>query len=244
MEYYLEIIIVVLLLTVVFMLSKISNLKKEVLETESEKDKADIKEKHTAMALEKAKIENLRFTLNPHSFKNTLQTIEHLAKKTYNSVNSLSGIFDYMLYDAKNKFVPLNQEVSFAVEYLKLYRLRLKPTVNVSKKLSQDALNEWGEKKQIAPLIFAHFIENAFKHGDLNSSDSFIQVIIDTIDENTLVYSVRNKIAEKATNKKGGLGNGTFKERLELLYENNFEYDYSVTNNVYTANLKLTINDK
>ena len=126
-----------------------------------------IKEKKkTAEELEKSKIENLKFTLNPHSFKNTLQIIGHLAEKTYDSVNSLSGLFDYMLYDAKNQFVPIEQEVNFATEYLKLYRLRLKPTVNVINSIDKEHLYKWGKKKKIAPLIFAHFIENAFKHGD------------------------------------------------------------------------------
>jgi len=241
-EKHIIIISALVIILVIFLLRTIY-LKNRLLETIEENELSKKREIKTAKDLEKTKIENLKFTLNPHSFKNTLQIIEHLAKKTYDSVNSLSGLFDYMLYDAKNQFVPLEQEVTFAIEYLELYRLRLKPTVIVNNSINKEHLFEWGEKKKIAPLVFAHFIENAFKHGDLNSSKAFIQITIDTLDENTLIYSVRNKISETQSSKKGGIGNETFLSRLELLYKGNFKFDYSIKDNIYSANLKLTIYD-
>lgn len=248
-------LVIALLVIIILILLRISKLKKnylkelsvkeQAIEIEvSEKEKAIKKQKITAKELEQQKIENLRFSLNPHSFKNTLQTVEHLSKKAYDSVHSLSDIFDYMLYDAKSQLVPLEQEIAFAIQYLKLYSLNLKPTTNVIKSIDQNHLNEWGDNKRVAPLIFAHFIENAFKHGDLNASDSYIQIILGTIDNNTLIYSVRNKISEKKSKRRGGLGNKNFEDRLSILYKNNFEYDYSISaDNVYTANLKLTIYD-
>jgi LytS/YehU family sensor histidine kinase len=238
-----EWVIIFLLIIIGLILLRSYNLKKSLIIESSEKEKAFIREQKIAKELEKQKIENLRFSLNPHSFKNTLQTIEHLSKKAFESVHSLSDIFDYMLYDAKNQLVPLEQEISFAKQYLKLYSLRLSATVNIQKSINEIDLDKWGENKKIAPLIFAHFIENAFKHGDLNSSGSFVQIIIDTLDANTLIYSVRNKISEKPSTKKGGLGNKNFHDRLAILYKNSFEYDYSINDNVYSANLKLTIYD-
>ncbi|WP_372744138.1 sensor histidine kinase [Lutibacter sp.] len=236
-----ELLIITLLIIIVLILLRNFKLKKNFLSEAKEREKANEKAKKTAIELEKQKIQNLRFSLNPHSFKNTLQTIEHLSKQAYDSVHSLSDIFDYMLYDAKNQFVPLAQEISFATQYLKLYSLRLSPTVNVIKSIDQNHLEKWGDRKKIAPLVFAHFIENAFKHGDLNSSGAFVQITIDTLDDNTLIYSVRNKLSEKPSIKKGGLGNANFQDRLEILYKNNYEYDYSISENVYSANLKLTI---
>ena len=123
------IIIVVILLIFGFFLIIGLNKKNASLEARLITHKEKLKE--VEFELEKKKIENLRFALNPHSFRNTLDTIEHLAKSTFDSVHSLSGIFDYMLYDATNQFVLLEQELKFTEEYLKLYRLRLKPTVKV-----------------------------------------------------------------------------------------------------------------
>lgn len=191
--------------------------------------------------LEQKKIENLRFALNPHSFRNTLNTIEHLAKNTYESVNSLSGIFDYMLYDATNQFVPLSQEIKFAQEYLKLYRLRLKPTVNVKFDIDEKITSTIKKDAVIAPLIFAHFIENAFKHGQLEGDDAFILIKLELIDKEELVYSVRNRIGAKRKGDKGGLGKSTFEERLKLLYKEKYELEYNETDNIFTSNLKLTL---
>lgn len=194
--------------------------------------------------IEKKKIENLRFALNPHSFRNTLNTIEHLAKNTYESVHSLSGIFDYMLYDATNQFVPLGQEIKFAEEYLRLYRLRLKPTVNVrfdvDEKISESTLDH----KTIAPLIFAHFIENAFKHGDMDSSDAFVSIKIELLNGDELIYSVRNAVSQNKIRAKGGLGKNTFEERLELLYKEMHHLEYREEEKVFTANLKLHLHEK
>ena len=240
----LKIIIGVLLVIIILFKLKNLYLKGLLLEKTIENENATKNELSAKWELEKNKIENLKFTLNPHSFKNTLQIIEHLADKTHKSVRSLSTLFDYMLYEAKSQFVPLEKEITFVIDYLKLYRLRLKPTVNINRYIDIEHLDKWGERKEIAPLVFAHFIENSIKHGELNSSKAFIQITIDTIDKNTLIYSVRNQISEKPSKKKGGLGNSTFKERLDLLYKNNHEYDYSINDNIFTANLKLTIYDK
>ncbi len=246
-----ELIALVLLIITIILIIYVFRLKKKNItldelakKSTKERDLAIEKEKVVAKDLEQKKIENLRFALNPHSFRNTLNTIEHLAKSTLDSVNSLSGIFDYMLYDAKNQFVSLEQEINFAQEYLKLYRLRLKPIVNVRVSIDDNLLNGWSANKTIAPLIFAHFIENAFKHGDLESDDAFIYINIETLNENELIYSVRNKIAPKKSNLKGGIGNSSFSERLKLLYKNSHALDYKNENDEFTANMKITLNNE
>jgi len=241
----LSLILVIALVVAIFfltdLLQKLRTIKSALDESEIANKELKAREKILKKELELQKIENLRFTLNPHSFRNTLNTIEHLAKSTYDSVNSLSGIFDYMLYDAKSQFVPLEQEINFAKQYLNLYKLRLSPVVTVKFDLDSIIENEWSATKLIAPLIFAHFIENAFKHGDLQSDDAFISIKIEPINQNELVYSVRNKMRNKPTESKGGLGNEKFIERLELLYKNKYNLNYYPQSGIYAANLKLNL---
>ena len=81
-------------------------MEKTIIENQQQKETIQ----NLKTELELQKIENLRFALNPHTFKNTLTTIENMAKRTYESVHSLSGSFDYMHYDAKSKFVSMDQE--------------------------------------------------------------------------------------------------------------------------------------
>lgn len=193
--------------------------------------------------LRESKLDGLQIMLNPHSFRNTLNTIQHLAKQTVQSVESLSGIFDYMLYDAQQRYVPLRKEVKFAQEYLQLFRLRLKPHVKVSVDFSIDE-DEFHERFQIPPMIFAHFIENAFKHGDLESESAFINIKLELLESNEVVYSVRNRIATEKTRLKGGLGYSKLKERLDLLYGQHYSIDHAAIGEHYTANLKLRLHEK
>lgn len=231
------VLVIVLIIAIIFLY-----LKNKELENGLQEALEKVEGLHNE--IEQRKIENLRFALNPHSFRNTLNTIEYLAKNTYESVNSLSGIFDYMLYDATNQFVPLGQEMRFAQEYLKLYRLQLKPTVNVKFSIDERITDSINESKFIAPLIFAHFIENAFKHGNLESDNAFISIKIELLNENEIIYSVRNLISLNPKNGKGGIGKNTFQERLDLLYKENHHLDYKEEDNVFTANLKLKLHEK
>lgn len=194
--------------------------------------------------LRESKLDGLQIMLNPHSFRNTLNTIQHLAKETLHSVESLAGIFDYMLYDAQQRFVPLEKEIKFANEYLLLYKLRLKPTVMVKANLEDQENQEFYERMKIPPMIFAHFIENAFKHGDLDSSEAFIHIKLEIIEPNQIIYSVRNRTTDKKVKQKGGLGYTKLVERLDLLYPGNYHLDHSATADVYSANLKLTLHEK
>lgn len=193
--------------------------------------------------LRESKLDSLQGMLNPHSFKNTLVTIKSLAKQTVQSVESLGGILDYMLYDAQQRYVPLRKEVKFAHEYIQLFRFRLKAHVKVQVDLSIDE-DEFDEKYQIPPMIFANFIENAFKHGDLESEDAFININLDLLDSNEIVYSVRNRISRANEREKGGLGYAKLKERLDLLYGRHYALDHSSNGEIYTANLKLRLHEK
>lgn len=189
------------------------------------------------------KLEGLRFMLNPHSFRNTLNTIQYLAKSTLNSVENLAGIFDYMLYDAQQKYVTLEKEIKFANEYLHLYKLRLSPTINFKVDLFDNAFEDFYKQKSIPPMIFAHFIENSFKHGDLDGDEAFIHIKLEVINQNEIVYSVRNRISAKKSTSKGGLGNEKFIERLDLLYPGKYNLDLNEHNQIYSANLKIMLHE-
>jgi LytS/YehU family sensor histidine kinase len=72
----------------------------------------------------------------------------------------------------------------------------------------------------MAPLICANLIENAFKHADLQSPDSFISITFEFSD-NTFGLTVANKISPKTPmqREKGGIGEKTFEQRLKIIYK-------------------------
>ncbi len=193
--------------------------------------------------LEAKKIENLKFVLNPHSVRNTLNTIHGLADRTYRSVIDLSGIFDYMLYESQQPEVTLEQEMKFVTRYIDLYISGLMRHVRLDLDLELYDSEKFAESHMIAPLITAHFVENAFKHGDFDSDDSFFMAHLKQVGEHEIVFIVQNKLRPMGYSKgKGGLGIRKMEERLGLLYKARYDIEYKAENDKFTAQFKLQLN--
>src|SRR5438128_5181639 len=65
-------------------------------------------------------INNLKFELNPHTFKNILQQIQSLSLSNNRAIENLMQIINYMLYDTDKEQVPLQQEIDFVNSYKKM----------------------------------------------------------------------------------------------------------------------------
>lgn len=225
--------------------SQLKHAHMRILLLEKQNEKLSSDNEQLQVELKEKRIESLRFVLNPHSVRNTLNTIHGLADKTYEAVRGLTGIFDYMLYESQQNIVRLNQEVGFARKYLNLYCSSLKAQTRIHIDLDMDGCDEFMENHLIAPLITAHFIENAFKHGDFEQPDSFIDVRMEVVNDHSIVFSVRNKVKNVNTQQKsGGIGKMKMKERLELLYEDRYTIDYAESSGVFSANLKLKLDEQ
>jgi two-component system LytT family sensor kinase len=194
--------------------------------------------------VQQKKIENLRFALNPHSFKNTLISIQSMALNTFESVRGLSTTIDYMLYDAQQPFVDLERELEFADQYMGLYQRRLRIDFDVQKELDLSHRPDFAGKFSIAPLITAGFIENAFKHGDTETAAGFIHAKMEIAGPSSLLFTVRNKIRTVPYLGKGGLGQAKMKERLDLLYPSKHHLEYKNENGIFTAILKLELHER
>ena len=81
------------------------------------------------------------------------------------------------------------------------------------------------------------FIENAFKHGVSYQHDSFIDIKVGIEDER-LRFLCKNSKADKPNEEKGGVGLANVKQRLKLLYDNNFTLKIQDND---TYNVELTI---
>jgi len=195
--------------------------------------------------IDRLETENMRFVLNPHSFRNTLSSIQNLATRTYKSVVGLSGIMDFMLYDSRQPLVALEKELDFLKEYVNIYLIQLKAGIRKEIKTDLGDTPGFAEAHLIAPMITASFVENAFKHGDMDSDESFISVSIRAVGEHTILYQVRNGMRRDGAQKQGGgLGQETMIKRLNKLYPNQYHFESSAENLIYTASLKLTLHEK
>ncbi len=223
---------------------EISRLKLDVKQLEESEKRLLEEEKKLKAEIHLKKLDNLRFALNPHSFKNTLNSIQGMARDTYESVRGLSGTIDYMLYDAQEVFVSLDRELEFANQYLVLFQKKLRPSFNIQIDLDLSHRPDFMSQFTIAPLITAGFIENAFQHGDTESPDAFIAVKIEIINNRSVLYTVRNRIRAVPHRGKGGLGQSKMKERLDLLYPSKYHLEYKNEQGVFTSLLKLELHER
>ncbi len=98
------------------------------------------------------------------------------------------------------------------------------------------------DDRQIAPLIFIAFLENAFKHGVSNAKDNcWVKVVVE-VSGNKCIYTVENsKVRQQNVEGKSGIGLANIKRRLELSYPGNHELQVKDLDDSYLVQLKLNL---
>jgi LytS/YehU family sensor histidine kinase len=134
------------------------------------------------------------------------------------------------------------EEIEFALNLIEINKVKLSPLfeLKVKKKLSED--EPLFEQRLLAPLISIDLIENAFKHADLQSTDSFISIVFE-FKENNFSLTVSNKISGRSPMKKekGGIGAETLDQRLRIIYGDHFKLDRFTEGDVFIAHLKINL---
>ena len=182
-------------------------------------------------------LEYLKYQINPHFFMNTLNNIHALvdidSEKAKQTILELSKMMRFVLYEGNKQGVPLDREIAFLQNYITLMKLRYTDKVRITVDTPASMPN-----KEVPPLMFITFVENAFKHGVSYRQESFIEVKIET-KEDHLVFSCRNSKIPKEDDKHGGVGLTNVKQRLDLIYGDRYTLDINDEQNTYTV--KLTI---
>ena len=208
------------------------------------KQKKIIEEKYNELELKvnSLELESIKYKLNPHLFKNTLNSIQSHAYQTYYALDKLSNVLDFILYESDRHFVSLKEEVGFALSLIEINRLKVSPLFDLRIKNKVSEVNPFYEQELIAPLITIDLIENAFKHADLQSDGSFISIVFELKDE-VFQLTVSNKIGPRPAMKKhkGGFGKKSFEKRLEIIYKKNYTLDHFVEDDIYISHLKINL---
>lgn len=189
-------------------------------------------------------IENIEAVLNPHLFKNILNSVQSHAYQTYFALDKLANILDYILYESKNKYVSPKEEIEFAKDLIEINRIKLSPLFELTVKTKIDETASQYSNKVLIPLISIDLIENAFKHADLQSKDAYISIVFE-FKNNVFGLTVSNKISPKANLKKekSGIGNVTLEQRLNAFYENRYELEKIIDDDIFVSHLKINLNE-
>lgn len=180
--------------------------------------------------------EHLKFQLQPHTLNNILANLKVIASKLNKGMDSLSETLDYILYKGNTHLVSVEDEMNFIKKYLALNDLFISEIDAISLNESQVNRNSKYFSSPCVPhLITAYFIENAFKHGDVNHPE-FLKIEL-KLSDTTFEMNVVNKVRQKPNKSKGGLGLDNMKKRLDLLLTGKFEIKNSFNEQEYYSYL-------
>lgn len=213
-----------------------------VIQSGKAKERAEEKFRFLEMKVNNLQLETLESKLNPHLFKNILNSIQSHAYQTYFALDKLANVLDYILYESQKKLVSPKEEIEFALNLIEINKIKVSPLFELKVKTKINEGEMLYEQRLLAPLISIDLIENAFKHADLQSADAFISVLFEFKD-NCFYLTVSNKISDKKTLKKerSGIGAATLEQRLKIIYKNQFRLDKFVENDIYIAHLKINL---
>lgn len=185
-------------------------------------------------------LEMIKLKLDPHFLFNTINNIDVLIDtspvKASAYVQKLSSILRFYLYKTSNTEIKLGEELHYINEYIALQKIRTSNTDYIKLTINGNA----GSKK-VPPMLFIPFIENALKHARNKKEDA---VIIDfVIEETEVLFYCKNKINEASVDQshEKGIGDGLIKNRLKLLYGENYELEINTIDSFYCVELKVPI---
>ncbi len=153
----------------------------------------------------------LQSQLSPHFLFNTLNNMYGLSitahKRVPRLLLKLSELLRYSVYDTKNAFVLLADEVNYINNYIEFENLRLGERLM----LRTDMDCAVNSTIKIAPMLLIVFIENAFNHSK-NTADDKIEIAINLhVKENYIWFYIKNTfnslpIENKIINESSGIG--------------------------------------
>ena len=184
----------------------------------------------------------LKNQISPHFFFNTLNNIYSLIGINQNdsqeAVLKLSKLMRYLIYDSEKGNTMLSHEIEFMRNYIDLMKLRMSERVTLNVSFPEDY-----DDRNIQPLLFIPFIENAFKHGISYREKSFIDIGMKA-EAGSLVFRCSNSLHEANGEKgegsyDGGIGLENVRKRLSLLFPGSHELKITSTGTRYEVSLEI-----
>lgn len=184
----------------------------------------------------RTQVSYLKEQINPHFLFNALNTIYALslkqAKETPEVIVKLSDILRYLIYSSRSELVSLSREMETIKSYLELQRKRLGESFQIEVK-------EYGSSNGvfIIPMVLIVLVENAFKHGELQKS-GFVSIVVE-IEQDSLLFSVQNKIKPKEQVEPGGIGLKNIRQRMDLTYKDHYRLRTEQIEDTFIATLRI-----
>lgn len=197
-----------------------------------------------ALAQSKTELQLIQAQFSPHFLFNTLNNLYGLSITEHEKVPELllklSALLRYSVYEVKESFVPLPNELNFLNNYIEFEKIRLGERLSLTLEL-EDIKDD---SILIAPILLITFVENAFKHSKNNEDEKiFIHIVLKTTPD-TFVFSVQNSYTPQKPPKEqsashSGFGLNSVRKRLNLLYPDLYELKIARSEKVFSVTLTL-----
>jgi len=202
-----------------------------------------IKAAEANAAHSQSELQLLQSQLSPHFLFNTLNNLYGISMTEHEKIPALllrlSDLLRYSVYDAKELFVPLKDEISYLKNYIEFEKIRIGNRLEL--KVEVDDVADATIK--IAPMLLIVFVENAFKHSKNTSQQKIVINIELKIWSNSILFLVQNSYSkaniEIANAESSGMGLTNVKKRLELLYANAYDLKIDQTPEIFTVMLRV-----
>lgn len=194
----------------------------------------------------KTELQLLQSQLSPHFLFNTLNNLYGISLTEHEKIPSLllklSDLLRYSVYNTKDLYVPLQDEIDYLNNYIAFERIRLGQRLH----LVYEIENIPDKSIKIAPMLLVVFVENAFKHAK-NTHDKQIFINISLkIWGNALLFSVKNSHAKAnpqtdLSAEGNGFGLLSVQKRLALLYKHAHDLSIQESEKEYLVMLRLDL---
>lgn len=199
------------------------------------------------MSLKKAHLENqlqiLQSQINPHFMFNVLNHIHTLMQTNVELASSLllqySDMLRFQLYKGNGEKVELRDEIHFLQNFIEIEKIRWGKKIVVTTNWETDQVTI-----KIPPLLLITFVENAFKYASRTISEQgFVTISFQqqgsalslTVENSKSVNSTHGKTKDQAT----GIGLENVKQRLNILYGDNYLLNIQETKTTYYSKLEI-----
>jgi two-component system LytT family sensor kinase len=181
----------------------------------------------------------LKAQINPHFLHNTLNFL-YAKSLPYSSelsegILTLSDIMRYALSEGNSKDgkAPLKDEIEHVRNVIKINQLRFSNNLNVQFNV-EGVVNG----ATIIPFVLITLVENAFKHGDLKSTDHPIEISL-VVNHSKLSFYCRNKKKNGPKELSTGIGLDNIQKRLDLAYGKDYLLNVKDEADFYTIELTI-----
>ena len=191
--------------------------------------------------LVQTQLQMLRMQLNPHFIFNTFNTISMLVRANKNEeatdmLAKLAELLRISLYKNEKQLIPLHTELEYCRHYLDIELVRFKDRLKV-----EFDVDPVSENRLVPGMILQPLLENAFKHGLMNSLDAAPLLKIECKEEDgKLCISIKNTGKLKPLNENGSsIGVKNVRERLKLHYGDKANFTLEQQNGLVLASINI-----